>query len=96
MVKKGKAESIVKDKKFGNYFTYDDQNPEWKTQALAALQPFCKLTGYDILNLTETSVTCRLMVKQGKQQRTYEVELLHTNGRLNLESFDISKAKLIE
>ena len=96
MVKKGKAESIVKDKKFGNYFTYDDQNPEWKTQALAALQPFCKLTGYDILNLTETSVTCRLMVKQGKQQLTYEVELLHTNGRLNLESFDISKAKLIE
>lgn len=96
MVKKGKAESIVKDKKFGNYFTFNAENPEWKTQAVAALQPFCKLLGYDILNLTETSVTCRLFVKEKKQQLIYEVELQHTNGHINIESLDISKAKLVE
>ena len=96
MVKKGKAESIVKDKKFGNYFTFNAENPEWKTQAVAALQPFCKLLGYDILNFTETSVTCRLFVKEKKQQLIYEVELQHTNGHINIESLDISKAKLVE
>lgn len=96
MVKKGKAESIIKDKKFSNFFTYNSQNPEWKTQALAALEPFCKLTAYDIVNLTENTVVCKLFVKQKKQQVIYEVELQHTNGLINIESFDISKAKLTE
>lgn len=96
MVKKGKAESIIKDKKFSNFFTCNSQNPEWKTQALAALEPFCKLTAYDIVNLTENTVVCKLFVKQKKQQVIYEVELQHTNGLINIESFDISKAKLTE
>ena len=59
------------------------------------------MIGYEILDITENSVKCRL-VKKGKKDttQTYEIEVKYENEygnpRLVVESFDINNAKLVE
>ena len=104
MVNAGSAISIVYDSEFEKYFTYQSGMPEhYRVDICKMLKPFCKIVGYEILEVKDTKsaycyiIKCRL-IKKGKKktQIIYEIEVEHNHGKLKAESFDINKAKLIE
>lgn len=96
-----KASKMTYDVDFEKYFVCKEQTDYWRLDASAVLKPFCPLIGYEILDVTDSTVKCRL-VKKGKKKTTptYEIELRYRNEygklKLELESFDMNNAKLIE
>ena len=100
LVANKKASNITYDVDFENYFTCKKSTDYWRLDASEVLKPFCPLLGYEIIDITDDTVKCRLM-KKGKKKTilTYELEVGYTarydHVRLVLESFDINKATLI-
>ena len=97
IVNEGKPSNISYDVYFDNHFTYNNKSEYWRLDASTLLKPFCPVISYEILDVTNTTIKCRLM-KKGKKKSmiVYEIELEHGWGKLKLESFDINRAKLIE
>lgn len=104
IIANSKASNITCDTEFENYFVCKKQTDYWRLDASEVLKPFCPLIGYEILEITDNTVKCRL-TKKGKKKTTpvYEIELKYVNeyeryGRpkLVLESFDFIKAILVE
>ena len=104
LVKNGSASSIMYDGEFEEFFTYDDKKNEyWRLEGTKILKPFCKIVGYEIIEIIDTKlannkrIKCRLFKKGKKDTKIiHEIEVELNNGKLKLESFDINKAKLIE
>lgn len=96
-----KASNIAYDTNLEKYFVCKKSTDYWRLEVSNVLKPFCPVIGYEILDITENSVKCRL-VKKGKKDttQTYEIEVKYENEygnpRLVVESFDINNAKLVE
>lgn len=104
LVKNGSASAIVYDGEFEELFTYGDKKTElWRLEASKILKPFCKIVGYEIIEIIDTKlasnkiIKCKLFKKGKKDTKIiHEMEVELNDGKLKLESFDINKAKLIE
>lgn len=92
----GSAMSIAYDEAFSQYLIFDG---ELQLDALKILKPFCPMVGYEILNVTNDSVTCRWSVRGKKKVvTTYELTLKHDRYKLivNAENFNIANAKVVD
>ena len=101
IISNSKASNITYDAEFENYFVCKKQTDYWRLDASGILKPFCPLIGYEIMEITDNTVKCRL-VKKGKKKTTptYEIEVkyekVYGRPKLVLESFDFNNAKLVE
>ena len=104
IIAKKKASNMTYDTNFEKYFICEKRTEYWRLDASKILKPFCPIIGYEILEVTENTVKCRL-IQKGKKKTTptYEIELKYKkqyerygDPMLILESFDFNNAKLVE
>ena len=88
-----KPSSICYGDNSEDFFYTETGNAYWRLELSKSIKPFCPMSSYEILAVTDGVVVCR-WVKDNKKKGTvtYQLELKHKNRRLCAESFDINKA----
>ena len=88
--------SIAFDAGVGQYF-YHPTMYDFRLDFDGRLKSFCPIVGCEIVDIDNEYITCK-MTKQGKKKAliSYEIALAYKDGKLNVESFDFSKAKILE
>ena len=88
--------SIAFDAGVGQYF-YHPTMYDFRLDFDGRLKSFCPIVGCEIVDIDNEYITCK-MTKQGKKKAliSYEIALAYKDGKINVESFDFSKAKILE
>lgn len=83
--------------KFFYHPTYNSYSSEYRMDFESRLKDFCPCVGYEIVSVNDRSVVCNLK-KRGKKDAVlvYQLTIGHNRGKLNITSFDITKAKQIQ
>ena len=83
--------------KFFYHPTYNSYSSEYRMDFDSRLKDFCPCVGYEIVSVNDRSVVCNLK-KRGKKAAVlvYQLTIGHNRGKLNITSFDITKAKQIQ
>ena len=77
-----------------NYFYSSTNNEFWKSDLEKRIKPFCPIVDVEMVEVNTNSVLLNIKTT-GKKKTvlTYQISVTHKDGRLCVESFDITKAK---
>ena len=80
-----------------NYFYTETGVSTWRSVFEKGIKPFCPLTNFEIVEIKDGTVVCKLERTHKKQGvSTYLLEIKSKDYKFCIESFDINKATKIE
>ena len=76
------------------YFYTTSSNEYWRGEFKDRLKPFCPIVDVEMVEINNTDILINIK-KLGKKKvvTTYQISVTHKDGKLCVESFDITKAK---